>query len=306
MRTHSTATKLLQGSLLLAIGLFHTGISQADALAPGTLNVVSVDIAEQGTGTSGFEGDSSAYVVDSFGALFSYLTLNPIGNDPEGRFKDIYRIVVNNRLPQSSAVPRMVAQPNPAIAYVGQTHTLSATTDKQQGVSYQWWKNGTFQGAGHSELVLSNLTVQDSGWYKVLASNTSGSAVSDTVYLDVREGSPTGEESPLEPPPTAENEQQEASGTAMIRWAAPTVRVDGSALEPGDITGYRVYQGSEARGWYRYHQVNDPYLNFVGIEGLPPDTYYFAISVIDQYGQESEPTELGYKTIAATPLVVGS
>ncbi|MBK8974226.1 MAG: immunoglobulin domain-containing protein [Hahellaceae bacterium] len=307
MRTHSTATKLLQGSLLLAIGLFHTGISQADALAPGTLNVVTIDLVDQnpGNGNDDLGQDTSAYVIDNLNTFLSYLSLDPSSEPHKINYSDTFRIVVNDLLPKSGFAPQIITQPNPAVAYVGQSHSLMIQTTEQESTTYQWWKNGFLHSTGASELILSNLSLEDSGWYKVLATNSRGGVISDTVYLDVKESSPTGPDDSLELPATGELESP-PTGTAMIRWTAPTVRVDGSALAPGEITGYRIYQGSEARGWYRYHQVNDPYLNFVGIEGLPADTYYFAISVIDQYGQESEPTALGYKTIAATPLVVGS
>lgn len=300
MRTQSTAIKLFQGSLFLFMGLCLAASSRADGLAPGTLNVVTVDLQGQNPGN----GDIATFVIDSPGALFSYLVFNPISSALAGRYDGIYRIAVNNRMVLPSAAPHLTTQPNPAIAYVGQTHTFSVQSDKPQNVNYVWWKNGAMRGPGTSELVLANLTSQDSGWYRVMASNSSGTVVSDSVYLEVREGQPTGAEENPETPPVSANEEN--IGTAEIHWTAPTLRTDGTPLQPSDIKGYRVYQGSESRGWYRYHQVNDPNLNFVDIEGLAPDAYYFAISVIDQFGQESDPSELAYKTITAPAPISGS
>ena len=47
MRTQSTAIKLFQGSLFLFMGLCLAASSRADGLAPGTLNVVTVDLQGQ-------------------------------------------------------------------------------------------------------------------------------------------------------------------------------------------------------------------------------------------------------------------
>lgn len=43
---------------------------------------------------------------------------------------------------------------------------------------------------------------------------------------------------PPSPPPTP------TTGTLELTWAAPTLREDGSALQPGVLTGYRIYYGT--------------------------------------------------------------
>ena len=126
-----------------------------------------------------------------------------------------------------SAAPHLTTQPNPAIAYVGQTHTFSVQSDKPQNVNYVWWKNGAMRGPGTSELVLANLTSQDSGWYRVMASNSSGTVVSDSVYLEVREGQPTGAEENPETLPSApmKKTSEQPRFTGPHRLCAPMVRL---------------------------------------------------------------------------------
>ncbi len=60
--------------------------------------------------------------------------------------------------------------------------------------------------------------------------------------------------------------------------------------------GYRIYQGSESRGWFRDHFVTPDQTSY-WLNNLPTDLHYFAVTAVDNHGRESVPTSVGYKRI---------
>ncbi len=75
-------------------------------------------------------------------------------------------------------------------------------------------------------------------------------------------------------------------GSATLSWAAPTTKMDGSALYIGDIAGFKVHYGTES-GNYTNTVDTGFALNYT-IDNLSSGTtYYFAITCYDINGNES-------------------
>jgi hypothetical protein len=86
-----------------------------------------------------------------------------------------------------------------------------------------------------------------------------------------------------------------AAGVASIALEAPTTRTDGTVLQ--NLAGYRVYYGKTATRLDQFVDVKDRAATGVEVARLTPGTWYFAATAYDANGLESEPAELGNKTI---------
>jgi hypothetical protein len=94
------------------------------------------------------------------------------------------------------------------------------------------------------------------------------------------------------------NQSADIQDRPTLRWEAPTFREDGSDLDSGDITEYRVY--------YRLrHQTSVTAISRPVTEGtsftlnqFKPGAYEFSITAIDSEGLESRRSdELGVNLI---------
>lgn len=74
-------------------------------------------------------------------------------------------------------------------------------------------------------------------------------------------------------------------GSATVSWDIPTTNADGSALS--DLAGFIVYYGTESGVYPRSEPVNDISANSVVIDDLPAGTWFFAVTAIDETGNES-------------------
>ena len=96
--------------------------------------------------------------------------------------------------------PSISSQPANRTVTAGQTATFSVTATGTGPLSYQWQKNGaTIAGATSSSYTTPATTTGDSGaTFRVVVSNASGSATSNSATLTVNPasggggGSPTG------------------------------------------------------------------------------------------------------------------
>lgn len=87
---------------------------------------------------------------------------------------------------ETSIPPPIVftTQPQDVSAALGETATFTISAIGAPPISYQWRFNGTpIVGATNTQLVLTNITAQDFGYYKVVASNPLGTAQSTTAFL---------------------------------------------------------------------------------------------------------------------------
>ena len=81
--------------------------------------------------------------------------------------------------------PVITSHPANKSVYTGESVTLSISVGGS-GLSYQWYKNGIpISGANSNTYYFSNITLEDSGNYSVLVSNSAGSITSNEGVLNV-------------------------------------------------------------------------------------------------------------------------
>ena len=85
-----------------------------------------------------------------------------------------------------------------------------------------------------------------------------------------------------------------ALGSATLTWTPPTTYTDGSALI---LAGYKIYWGQDAQNMSNSADLNTPGTDTYIVEDLTPATWYFAVSVVDTAGVESELSNIASKTI---------
>lgn len=82
--------------------------------------------------------------------------------------------------------PGVSVSPQSETAYVGQTATFTALPSGNPPFTYQWQLNGVpIPGATVASLPLTNLQPTNSGLFRVVLSNASGSVTSSVATLDV-------------------------------------------------------------------------------------------------------------------------
>lgn len=93
-------------------------------------------------------------------------------------------------------------------------------------------------------------------------------------------GGNTGGSDSETPPP-------ETSGLT-VQWTPPATRVDGTALLPSAIQGYRVYYGTSSGIYSTYVEIAGNTTLEYTFSGLPTGmTYHFAVTAYDTAGVES-------------------
>jgi hypothetical protein len=75
-------------------------------------------------------------------------------------------------------------------------------------------------------------------------------------------------------------------GATTLFWSPPMENTDGSALI--DLAGYRIYYGTTADSLNQVVDVADPGLSARVMGGLPPGTWYFAVTAYNASGVESD------------------
>jgi hypothetical protein len=78
-----------------------------------------------------------------------------------------------------------------------------------------------------------------------------------------------------------------ATGSLSLRWAAPSTRTDGSALELHEIDGYCIYLGDSSSNLEMEVDINDGLTDAHTIDDLPVGTYFVAVTAYDIDGNYS-------------------
>lgn len=95
--------------------------------------------------------------------------------------REVGRILFNN-----SSAPIILNQPLNSRTVIGQLAVFSVNVIGESPFSYQWQKNGEdIEGATSSSYTIDNTTLTDIGSYRVVISNSKGSAISDAADLIV-------------------------------------------------------------------------------------------------------------------------
>lgn len=86
---------------------------------------------------------------------------------------------------------------------------------------------------------------------------------------------------------TEPTEGQPATVSVSLAWDPPTTDAAGRPLD--DLAGYRLYFGTRSPlSQARDTSVELSSMTSFTLEDLPPGTYFFAISAVDDSGNESE------------------
>jgi hypothetical protein len=101
-----------------------------------------------------------------------------------------------------------------------------------------------------------------------------------------------GSAPPVPPPPPAPI----STGTAILEWIPPVTTTDGATLT--NLAGYRIYYGTDVTKLVQRIDIANPGVATYVIEGLPPATYYFAVTAVNAHGAESARSNAGRKEIS--------
>jgi len=89
----------------------------------------------------------------------------------------------------------------------------------------------------------------------------------------------------------------QATGTAFLSWTPPTQNTDGTPLSLSDLTGYRVYHGTNPGSLSAYHDVEGANITTYEATRLATGTHYFAVTAVTTGRLESEMSAVNSKTI---------
>lgn len=96
-------------------------------------------------------------------------------------------------------------------------------------------------------------------------------------------------------PPPAAPAPEPTLGSAKLEWRAPATYTNGAPLT--NLAGYRIYYGTDVTQMQNTIDVSNPGVVSYVIEGLLPNTYYFAVSAVTNTGDESQRSNAGRKII---------
>ena len=74
--------------------------------------------------------------------------------------------------------------------------------------------------------------------------------------------------------------------SVTLQWQPPTENTDGTPLT--DLAGYRIYYGVDPADLSDLIKLPNPGLTTYVVEELTPNTWYFAMTSVNERGQESE------------------
>jgi hypothetical protein len=86
-----------------------------------------------------------------------------------------------------------------------------------------------------------------------------------------------------------------ATGSATLRWVAPTKTTSGKLLS--GLAGFRVYYGLTSPKSERVITIKDPTATRATISNLGPGTWYFAVAAYTWSGVESARSNVVLKSI---------
>jgi hypothetical protein len=87
-----------------------------------------------------------------------------------------------------------------------------------------------------------------------------------------------------------------SSGSAVVRWTAPTTNTDGSALT--DLASFKVMYGTSSTSFTQTANVSDPSARSYTVGSLTPATWYFKVHLVNSKGVESGDSNVASKAVA--------
>ena len=78
---------------------------------------------------------------------------------------------------------------------------------------------------------------------------------------------------------------QVGTGSTTLSWTAPTLNEDGTTVT--DLAGYKIYYGQSSGAYGPPIEINNSSVLMYVVDGLTPNTYYFAATAFNTAGVES-------------------
>ena len=98
-----------------------------------------------------------------------------------------------NAAPVAGTKPAITTQPVSKSVATGASHSFSATASGTAPLTYAWYKEGRLVASGsNADLVFAAVAPSDGGTYRLVVSNSAGSAVSESATLTVTAASGSG------------------------------------------------------------------------------------------------------------------
>ncbi len=201
---------------------------------------------------------------DLSGTMTNTLSIaNAEDNDEDNYQVIVTHSVTNESITSDSAdlivlgAPEILSQPEPVTTEVALDATFNVETRGASPLSFQWFRDGSplvdstgIAGAATNELILSNLTLTDSGSLFVRISNGLGSVDSNSVDLLVER-----------PPASIDRSLTLPSFNSTVRAIWP--EDDGSFIAGGNFTSLTYPTGSSSRRYLaKINPDGSPVLTF--------------------------------------------
>jgi len=77
------------------------------------------------------------------------------------------------------------------------------------------------------------------------------------------------------------------NGSELASWTAPSEREDGAVLLLSEISGYRVYYGTETGIYPNQLFVSEEAITAEDVASIPAGKYFFVVATVDTNGLES-------------------
>lgn len=121
------------------------------------------------------------------------------------------------------------------------------------------------------------------------------SAAAAGMYANITIGVTDGKTISSLPPFSIAVMINSGTGSAHLRWAAPTKTTNGKPIT--NLAGFRVYYGLRQPQFDYVLDVHDASAAEATIDNLGPGTWYFAITAYTMTGSESERSQVVLKSI---------
>jgi hypothetical protein len=86
-----------------------------------------------------------------------------------------------------------------------------------------------------------------------------------------------------------------SNGSATLSWTAPTENTDGSTLS--NLSGYRIRYGTSAAALTNTIVISNASVTTYVVEDLSPATWFFAVTAVNDVGNESTNSNVASKQI---------
>jgi pectin methylesterase-like acyl-CoA thioesterase/PKD repeat protein len=209
--------------------------------------------------------------------------VNPSDYTVAAIFTNAYFTNLTNWMPVS--LPVILQSPTNLVVSTGNPASFSVTASGLPVPTYQWWKNGAIiAGQTNATLTIASAQLSDVGNYFVVASNSAGTATSDTATL-VLIGVP-----PVAPTLTA---------TAGVNQVALSWSTSPSA------SSYNVKRSTTSGGSY-VTVTNTTATSLVDTGLVNGTTYYYVVSALNSQGEGANSSEVSATPTCVTPSVPGN